>query len=70
MLGWFKNDISAEERKQLNAFFRVHVNSRNIKQLMLGACYGSVAAITITPLQDIPGLDQTSRMNVPASKKR
>ncbi len=36
---------------------------------MLDACYGSVAAIAITPLQDILGLYQTSRMNVPASKK-
>nr|WP_114941754.1 malto-oligosyltrehalose synthase [Mucilaginibacter endophyticus] len=68
LLGWLKNDATAEERQHLNTYFRTKVTRKNVNRLMLETCYASVAAIAISPLQDILGLDEKSRINVPASK--
>lgn len=69
LLGWFKEDLSAQERDNLNGYFSNHVNRNNLNRLMLEACYASVSAIAIAPMQDILKLDQRSRLNVPASRK-
>jgi malto-oligosyltrehalose synthase/4-alpha-glucanotransferase len=69
LLGWFKEDITAEKQKDLKTYFRVPVTRHNLNRLILDTCYASVSAIAIVPMQDILGLDQRSRLNVPASKK-
>jgi malto-oligosyltrehalose synthase/4-alpha-glucanotransferase len=66
-IGWFKNDSSAIERTNLQQYAHRRVNSRNVHDVLTEICYASVAEIAIVPLQDLLGLDERSRMNMPSS---
>jgi malto-oligosyltrehalose synthase/4-alpha-glucanotransferase len=68
-IGWFKENTSKEEQKNLNEYMRVKVNARNVHNIMIELCYASVSELAILPLQDVLGLDESGRMNVPASKE-
>jgi 4-alpha-glucanotransferase len=65
--GWFRKDISKEEKKNLYRYFSRPVTERNIHLELIKLAYSSIARIAIVPLQDLLGLDEKSRMNTPAS---
>jgi malto-oligosyltrehalose synthase/4-alpha-glucanotransferase len=66
-LGWFQTDAGITEKRNLAAYLRTRVNSRNVSRLLVETCYSSVARIAIVPLQDLLGLDGRARMNMPSS---
>jgi malto-oligosyltrehalose synthase/4-alpha-glucanotransferase len=68
-IGWYKENTSNKERKNLNTYTRAKVNARNVHQIMIELCYASVSELAIVPLQDVLGLDERGRMNIPASKE-
>jgi malto-oligosyltrehalose synthase/4-alpha-glucanotransferase len=68
-IGWYKENTTKEERKNLNAYTRAKVTARNVHQIMIEFCYASVSEWAIVPLQDVLGLDERGRMNIPASKE-
>jgi 4-alpha-glucanotransferase len=55
------------ERSNLQRYARCPVTSRNVHEVLTEICYGSVAEIAIVPLQDLLGLDESCRMNMPSS---
>jgi malto-oligosyltrehalose synthase/4-alpha-glucanotransferase len=65
--GWYKHDSSKEDRKRLKNYVGGKVNADNIHKKLAELCFGSVADIVIIPIQDILGLDETNRMNIPSS---
>lgn len=69
LFGWYKEDMTMEERRNLAIYFRTKITRGNLKQLLLETCYASVSAIAMVPMQDVLGLGQHSRMNTPASRK-
>lgn len=68
-LGWFKNEISAERKKNLAAYLGRKISARNINQEMIRLAMSSVSRIAIIPIQDYLNIDSEGRMNNPASIK-
>lgn len=67
--GWFRKDATSTERDNIQHYTGEKVTEKNIHQKLIQLAYSSVAATAIVPLQDVLGLDESARMNVPASTK-
>lgn len=65
--GWFRKDIREKERKQIAVYSGNPVNERNVSEVLARMAYASTARIAILPLQDILALNESARMNTPAS---
>ncbi|WP_316847165.1 malto-oligosyltrehalose synthase [Pedobacter psychrodurus] len=68
-LGWFKNETDANLKKRISKYVGTPVNEKNINSILIGLCYASIAKIAVIPMQDILGLDESARMNVPGEAK-
>lgn len=68
-VGWFKEEATKEERKNLQIYTGKVVTVKNVHLLLTRIAYASIAKIAILPMQDVLGLDGDSRMNKPASVK-
>jgi 4-alpha-glucanotransferase len=67
--GWFSRDIDRKTRKNISTYFGHAVTEDSINHECMRAAYGSVARLAIVPMQDVLGLDETARINTPASVK-
>ncbi|UKT65685.1 malto-oligosyltrehalose synthase [Pedobacter mucosus] len=65
--GWFKNELDDAGKKRLGVYFGVDVTEINVNELLNRLSYSSIAKIAILPIQDVLGLDQESRMNLPGT---
>ena len=65
--GWFRKDINEETRKRLEHYLGRAIKEEDIHWIMARLAYSSTARIAILPMQDILGLDESARMNVPSS---
>lgn len=66
-VGWYLNDTDKEERQRLEDYAGHLVTKRNVHRALGRLAYASIAKIVIVPVQDILGLDERARMNMPAS---
>jgi len=64
-LGWFTN-LGSEEREY--ALRYLDTDGRDINWDLIRAAMASVAALAIVPMQDVLGLGNEARMNLPASE--
>lgn len=64
--GWFRKDLEKEDRERLQRYLGAKVNERNVHVLLSRMAYASVAKTVILPMQDVLGLKENARMNVPA----
>lgn len=67
-LGWFRQETSEGDRARLDLYTGVRVTENNVHDVLAHLAYASVAQIAILPVQDIVGLDERHRMNVPGSE--
>ncbi len=65
--GWFKNELDPEGKKRVSAYIGKKVTEKTIHWDMIRLAMMSVADIIILPMQDILGLGEKDRMNLPAS---
>lgn len=68
-VGWFSQDTSKAVRKQVEQYTGQSAKAKNIHDVLGRVAYASTAKIAILPMQDVLGLDETARMNNPASAK-
>ncbi|MEX2232623.1 MAG: 4-alpha-glucanotransferase, partial [Cyclobacteriaceae bacterium] len=69
-VGWWLKDTKQDVRANLKQYVdEPGISQNNIHQVLGKMAYSSVAKIAILPLQDVLGLDETARMNTPASIK-
>ncbi len=68
-LGWYRQDIDTPVKKQIRQYTGIKASAKNINKVLGRMAYASTADTVILPLQDILGLDETARMNNPASAK-
>lgn len=66
IVGWYKT-LSRSERQNISAYTGVKINEENISEQMCRLAYMSVSKLTILPMQDILSLDESARMNMPAT---
>lgn len=65
--GWYKQDADQSIRKQIEQYTGIHVREKNIHLVLSRLAYSSVARTVILPVQDVLGLDESARINMPAS---
>lgn len=69
-VGWWLKDTKQDVRVSLKHYVDQPGISQNNIHLVLGRmAYASVARIVILPMQDVLGLDESARMNMPASTR-
>jgi len=66
--GWYWQDIGRTEKQNLQRYFEgVDLSENNIHRHLIRLAYASTAMLAIIPFQDVPGLDESSRFNAPAT---
>jgi 4-alpha-glucanotransferase len=65
--GWFENEAKPEDKKRLIRYLGRNVSADHIHLELLRLAMMSVAETVIIPMQDILGLGEEARMNLPAS---
>ncbi|HEY0176658.1 MAG TPA: 4-alpha-glucanotransferase, partial [Pedobacter sp.] len=68
-IGWYYNEAGKLGRKHLEQYTGRSVSGKNVHRVLAQLAYASVAKIVILPMQDVLGLDEKARMNIPASAK-
>lgn len=64
--GWYK-DADENTRRLLNEYAGKEVSEEEVHWTLARMAYASIAKTVILPLQDVLNLDETARMNIPAS---
>jgi 4-alpha-glucanotransferase len=65
--GWFKNETTPQDKKRIFECLGRKVTERTVHWEFVRLAMMSVAETIIMPMQDILGLDEKQRMNLPAS---
>ncbi|MEI6947384.1 malto-oligosyltrehalose synthase [Paraflavisolibacter sp. H34] len=65
--GWYRQDIGEVQRRNINRYVGREVREDEVHLVLGRLAYASVADIAILPVQDLLGLDESARMNTPAS---
>lgn len=65
--GWYRNDLAKDKRKGLDTYTGQRVRERNVHLALIRLAYASIAKTAIIPLQDVLGLDESARLNMPGS---
>lgn len=66
-VGWYREDAGEMEKLNLKRYLGKGLQERQIHQELIRMIYASVARIAVVPMQDVLGLDENSRMNMPAT---
>lgn len=64
---WYKHDIKDADRKRIKKYVGKKLSSKTAYKAFIKLNYASVAKVAILPIQDVLGLGESTRMNVPAS---
>ena len=65
--GWYRQEADPKTRKRIDTYTGRQLTEDDIPPLFCRMAYASVADTAILPLQDVLGLDEVARMNIPAS---
>jgi 4-alpha-glucanotransferase len=64
--GWFRTELNVSDQAQLKQYLGGALDEHDIHWHMIRLAMMSVADTCVVPLQDLLGLDEDARMNVPA----
>jgi len=67
VVGWLKEEADDALRKRISDYTGITVTENNINMVIIRLCYASIARLAIIPIQDVLGLDENARMNVPGT---
>jgi 4-alpha-glucanotransferase len=68
-VGWWKTEADQKMKARVENYAGHVVHEQNIHTTLARLAYASVANIAILPVQDVLGLDESARMNVPSSSQ-
>ncbi|OLY93563.1 4-alpha-glucanotransferase/malto-oligosyltrehalose synthase,TIGR02401 [Cnuella takakiae] len=63
--GWYQTEADEDTRARLEAYTGRAISAAEVHLVLAQMAYASVAKTAILPLQDLLGLDENSRMNMP-----
>lgn len=66
-VGWWRTEADDSMKQRIIKYSGCDVDEKNVHMTLGRLAYSSVADIAILPVQDVLGLDETARMNVPSS---
>ncbi|MDF2431702.1 MAG: hypothetical protein JWP44_1333 [Mucilaginibacter sp.] len=67
--GWYRNEAGKSVKKNIKRYVGSSIKEKHIHETFIRMTMASVAQTAIIPLQDLLGLDENARMNVPAATK-
>ncbi|GBD96531.1 MAG TPA: 4-alpha-glucanotransferase [Nitrospirae bacterium] len=67
--GWYKTELTPEDRNRISRYIGKEISDRTIHWELIRLAMMSVADTVIIPMQDILGLGEKDRMNLPASPR-
>ncbi|MFH0753512.1 MAG: 4-alpha-glucanotransferase [Candidatus Omnitrophota bacterium] len=67
--GWYSQDITAMEKKNMLEYFKREIRPEEINWVMIDLVLHSPAFLTVIPVQDILGSGAEGRMNKPSTVK-
>lgn len=67
--GWYKNELGTEDRNRVCEYIGRDISDKTVHWEIIRLAMMSVADMAIVPMQDILGLGEKARMNLPASPK-
>jgi len=67
--GWFSKEAKPEQKKRLFDYLGREVSAKEIHWHLIRLAFSSVAGIAIIPMQDVLGLGEKARMNLPGTIK-
>jgi 4-alpha-glucanotransferase len=67
--GWFTREASPEDRKRLFKYIGREVKEENIHSEFIRLAMRSIANTVIIPMQDILGLGEEAKMNLPSTSR-
>jgi len=67
--GWFEREADESQRRRLARYAGRAVSAEDVHVVLMRLAMSSVARIAVFPLQDILGLGESARMNVPSSPR-
>ena len=65
--GWYRQDTGKEQVRQLERYVGHAVGEEDVHTVLARLAYASVANTVILPMPDVLGLDESARLNTPAS---
>lgn len=68
-VGWFRKEAGPEEKKRLCEYTGRKITEKNVHRELIRLAMSSVARTVIIPMQDILGLGEEARMNLPSTQK-
>lgn len=68
-LGWFLNDIGDEDKRILADYAGRRLEPKDVPWALIRMAYMSVARLAVIPMQDLLGLGQEARMNMPSKSR-
>ena len=66
-VGWFRTEAGEDVKSRIRQYAGMEVSEHNVHLVLARLAYSSVASIAVLPIQDVLGLDESARMNVPSS---
>ena len=66
-VGWWRKETDEALKKRVETYTGISTNEENIHHVLIRLAYSSVANIAVVPIQDVLGLDENARMNIPSS---
>ncbi|TVM00087.1 MAG: 4-alpha-glucanotransferase [Candidatus Brocadia sp. WS118] len=67
--GWFKKEASTEDKKRIHKYLGREVTEDTIHREMIRLAMMSIANMVVIPMQDVLGMGEASRMNLPATSE-
>jgi 4-alpha-glucanotransferase len=67
-IGWYQKETNPEDRNRISQYLGSEVTAENVHIELIRLAMMSVADTAIIPLQDLLGLGEEARMNLPAKK--
>ncbi len=68
VVGWFRREATRDMKRRLSEYVGRRVSERNVHWEMIRLAMASVARIAVIPMQDLLGLPEEARMNLPSSR--
>jgi len=65
--GWYRTEAGKQGKKQVEAYTGLEPKQKSINDIFIRLVMASVAKTVIIPMQDLLGLDESARMNIPAA---
>lgn len=66
-VGWWRKETNEQTKQRIRDYAGGDVHEGNVHTTFARLAYGSVANVAILPVQDVLGLDESARMNIPSS---